>query len=324
MSLMRESVKVRRFDAAKDFPAYVELLNKTAQQDGGNLTTEQEQLDFATLFTINLDTDRWVIENPIQGDQFIAVCDVWQISKNLSAELMLLVHQNWRHQGIGSHLLAFGFQHAKELNVTAIDAYAQPEQKVIQAFLEHNGFEIAGNYTSMEATVTTPFPKTSLTANYKICTYANLEVTETQKLELILIAGNEFWGKLWGHKVSTDIETGRQAIRDNVLNKHSEDALFFLYDGETHIGHDRVSFSETSEGIKVGHCGVPALHPAWHTPELARAFALVGLEWLYAQGCRQFAFSSWGERKETLQAFEILGFRTNFFEIGYQFVLPTV
>lgn len=96
------------------------------------------------------------------------------------------------------------------------------------------------------------------------------------------------------------------------------------------MGHDRVSFSETPEGVKQGYGGgVPGLHPDWRTPELSREFALIGLEllgleWLYNQGCRQIAFSSWGESEETLQVFKEPRFTTNNFELGYQLPLSVV
>jgi len=63
------------------------------------------------------------------------------------------------------------------------------------------------------------------------------------------------------------------------------------------------------------------IHPQYHSPELSTQFALIGLNHLFEQGCREFNLTSWGESDVTIQAFEDLGFKTSFFEIGYQLKL---
>ena len=317
------SAQVRKFNPDQDFTAYVDFLNAVSGHNGiDSATTEQEQRDYADMLTIDLNADRLVIDHPEQSDKLIAVGDVWQINQNPSADLMLLVHPEWRRQGVGSKLLSAALAHANELDATAIDAYARPEQKEIQAFLEHYNFKVVSNCTGMEITVTKPFPKADLPKNYTVRTYAELEGSQEDKLDLIVKAGNEFWGVLWGHKVTKDLELAREVMRKNVLGNHDENAMFFLYDGDNYIGHDRVSFSEMPDGVKQGYGGgPPGLHPDWHTPELAREFALVGLAWLYNQGCRQIAFMFWGESEETLQAFKELGFTVSNFELGYQLAL---
>ena len=306
------SSSIRTFNPDQDFDVYLAFYNALSDTP----TNEQEQRDYAEMLTIDLNQDRFLAE--AEGE-VIGVLDMWRIATNPSADMYLQVHPEWRRQGIGTRLLRRGLEHAQVINATAVDAYAQENQVVERAFLEHHGFSVAGNYTGMELTLDKPLPPAEL-SGYTLKTYAELEMSAKEKLELIFKSSQEFDGILYGHKVFTDEDLGKQRFKELILPNHPEDAMFFLFEGEEFIGHDRVSFGEIGEN-KVGYAGVPAMHPQYYTPELVRNFALVGLEWLYKQGCRQLAFSAYGESEATLDAFKALGFAVTLFELGYRLEL---
>ena len=315
-----DSPKVRAF-REEDFPAYVALLNAVSEYGGkAERTTEAEQREYAALYTINLAEDRMVMEHP-KTPTLIAACDVWRIHNNPSAASTLLVHPDWRRRGLGSELFHAGVQHAVSLNATALDAFALPEQGEIRSFLERHNFKVAGFYRDMTLAADKPLPKPNLDA-YTVRTFDQLEGGEEAKIDLLLEAANHFWGDLWGHQVLSGAE-GRKTVQDYVLPHHEPEAMFFLFDGESYIGHDRVSFSE-EDGAKLGYAGVPGLLPAYRSPDLYRELALVGLNWLRTRGCGEIKFSSWGDGEETVQAFEDLGLTMNFYELGYQRVLSGV
>ncbi len=313
-----DSLAVRPF-REEDFPAYVELLNAASEHEGkAERTTEKEQREYAALYTINLSEDRMVVEHP-EIPTLIAACDVWRIHNNPSAASTLLVHPEWRRRGLGSRLLQTGIQHAVSLNATALDAFALPEQGEVRSFLERHDFKVAGLYRDMTLAADKPLPKPNL-GSYTVRTFDQLEGDEGGKIDLLLEAANHFWGDLWGHQVLSGAE-GRKTVQDYVLPHHEPEAMFFLFNGEKYIGHDRVSFSEGEDGAKVGHAGVPGLSSPYRSPELYRNLALVGLNWLRARGCGEIKLSSWGDGEETIRAFEDLGFTMNFYELGYQRVL---
>ena len=312
-----DSLTVRSF-REEDFPAYVELLNAASAHEGKvERTTEAEQREYAALYTINLNEDRMVIKHP-NTPTLIAACDVWRISDTPSAASTLLVHPGWRRRGLGSKLLQAGIQHAISLNATALDAFALPEQGEIRSFLECHNFKIAGFYRDMTL-ADKLLPKPNL-GSYTVRTLDQLEGDEGDKIDLLLEAANHFWGDLWGHQTLSGAE-GRKTVQDYVLSHHEPEAMFFLFDGESYIGHDRVNVSEGEDGAKVGHAGVPGLLPAYRSPDLYRELALVGLNWLRARGCGDIKLSSWGDSEETVRAFENLGFTINFYELGYQRVV---
>ena len=317
-------IKIRNFNPDKDFPTHTELLNASAKADGSEETTIEAQKDYVSLFNIDLSTERFVVENPEDSSQLIAICDCWQIGGNPSCDLFLLVHPDWRRKGIGTVLFQRAKSHAKSINATAIDGYATPEQIGIQSFLQKHKFTIAGNFTAMHLSQQSDFPKAQLPNGYTIQNYTELEATELEKLKLILKASREFWGVLWGHKVGPDNETALQELKEHINTEFPTDLIFFLFDEKNmFIGHDRVSFTESTEApiTKTASVGPPAIHPDYHTPELVTQFTLVELNKLFEKGCREFNLESWGENDATIQAFESLGFKTTFFELGYQLKL---
>ena len=223
-----DSPKVRAF-REEDFPAYVALLNAVSEYGGkAERTTEAEQREYAALYTINLAEDRMVMEHP-KTPTLIAACDVWRIHNNPSAASTLLVHPDWRRRGLGSKLFRAGVQHAVSLNATALDAFALPEQGEIRSFLERHDFEAAGFYRDMTLTTDKPLPKPNFPSSYTVRTFAELGGSELDKIDLLLEAGNHFWGDLWGHKSSTDVETGREAVRANVLNHYKPRSDVFSF-----------------------------------------------------------------------------------------------
>lgn len=314
------SWRVRNFEPDRDFPAYIAFLNEIMELSGtGEPTSREAQLEYADLFTINLDADRLIVENPDKAG-FVAAHDVWRISSNPSAASTLVVHPAWRRRGIGSALLAAGKEHAKEIGATAIDAYAKPDDEIAQSFLDVCGFERAGNYVEMKLTLDAPLPRPKLPEKYTAFTYAELKLSKAEKLDLLFEAAQEFWGDLWGHNVAVDEDMGRQAVVTNVLGHYSEEAMFFFFAGENYVGHDRVSFTDT-DGEKVGYVGIPGIRRDYRSPELFAALAQVGHHYLSEQGCTELKLSDWGSSQETLKAFESSGFRQTFHELGYQLTL---
>ena len=314
---MSDSVTIRLFKPDADFSAYAEFLNTCSRLTGVDAkTSEQEQRDHAELFTINLNEDRFVAESEAG---IVGFLDIWRLATNPTAFSSVQVHPDWRRRGIGSRLMEAGVRHARTIGATAVDGYAQREQAAERAFLEKHGFKVAGNFTAMETTLTKPLPQVDL-EGHTLKTYSELNMSEEDKLELIFKADQEFWGVLYGHGFSESEDVGKQRLRDLTLGEFSEDAMYFLFDADSYIGHDRVSFGEIA-GVKTGYVSVPALHPEYHTPELAKNFALVGLEYLQAQGCTKFKLNAWGESDATLAAFKELGFEVTTFELGYQLKL---
>ena len=261
------------------------------------------------------------MEHP-ETPTLIAACDVWRIHNTPSAASTLLVHPEWRRQGLGSTLLHAGIQHANSINATAITAYALPEQGEIRSFLERHNFEIAGFYRDMTLAADKPLPKPNL-GSYTVRTFDQLAGDEEDKIDLLLEAANHFWGDLWGHQTLSSAE-GRKTIQDYVLPHYEPEAMVFLFDSEKYIGYDRVNLSKGEDESVIGHSDVPGLLPAYRSPELYRELALVGLNWLRARGCGDIKLSSWGDSEETIRAFEDLGFTMNFYELGYQRALSRV
>jgi len=242
----------------------VDFLNVAlAEEERKELKTEQEQRDFADMFGIDLKQDRFVIEHPENQKTFIAVCDIWRIQQNPSADQMLLVHPDWRRQGIGTELFKVALEHAKAINATAIDAYVKRHQTAAKAFVEKQGFKIAGNFTAMQASFERLPAKAKLAKEFIVRSYAELELSDEEKLSMIIKAGREFWGDLRGHKYIAEDDLAKEVVKKNYLEFFSEEEMFFFFEDTNYIGFDAVNISESSEGEKCGNVGPPALHVEW-------------------------------------------------------------
>lgn len=305
--------EIQQFSSAHDFPAYVALLNHVQN----NETTEEAQRDYAKNLDIGVNRDRFVVFHPENSTEIIAGCDIWQIGDNPSAECTLLVHPQYRRQGIGSQLLYRGLEHAKTLAATAIDAYAEPEHQAVQAFLEHHKFQRVSNYTAMESKLEAAPEIVALPEGYHVVGYDALDMSEEEKISLLLRCTNEFWGYLWGHKLQKDNQATRASIRQDIIHSFPHDALLFVFKDGAYIGHDRVQIVEDDTGV-VGDMGLAGLHPAHRLDVLRLHLVTRGLHYLYQQGCRHIYFQAWGESDATLALVEQQGFKRTSVAFGYQ------
>lgn len=321
-------MQIRSFDEKKDFPAFIDLLTVASQQEGlistpEELMTEAEHREQAALYTLDLSADRLVMEDPNNPNTLIAVCDVWQMGHNPSAELMLLVHPDWRKQGLGSKMLEVGVAHAKALKATAIDAFAEPEQTDICKFLEKNKFKVAGMFRNMDISLEDYLPNARFADNQEVLNYTELKGNESDKLELLLKASNDFWGDLWGHKVQLDSDKAKAKadLKQYVLNVFLPENMLFLFEDDVFIAHVKSGVRADADTNEHGFIDMPGVHPDYRKPELYRELVLMSADLLYKQGCRELSIESWGESEATIAVFEDLGFEITFYELGYQLKL---
>jgi len=132
---------IRKFQTKNDYPTFIDLLNSATDKA---IHTETAQREFAASIGISPEQDRIIAMHPDDDSRLIAYCDIWRMYSTASVEMMLLVHPDWRRQGLGSRLLEAGLNHAEQLTATAIDAYAEPDDDVVKGFLEHHNFSLSG------------------------------------------------------------------------------------------------------------------------------------------------------------------------------------
>jgi len=321
-------MEIRNFNEKTDFPAFMALLAIATSPDGSialssdEMMTERDHRDQADLYTLDLNADRFVMQDPTDPQSFIAVCDVWKMQDNPSAELMLLVHPQWRKQGIGGKMLSKGIKHARAINANAIDAYADSEQEDVCSFLELHNFDVAGLFRNMDISEEDYLPTARPNPNWEVLNYNELKGNESDKLELLLSA-NSFWGDLWGHKVQlgSDKAAAKADLKQFVLEAFLPENMLFLFEEGDLVAHVKSGIRADADTNEHGYIDMPGVRKDKRKTEIYRELVLMSADLLYQQGCSEISIESWGESDETIAIFEELGFVVTFYELGYQLKL---
>ena len=290
-----------------DFIAFVELLNALAAELGGQTTDEAAQLEYEAWLNRDLRQNRVVVRNPANPATLIAYADLF-VTEKAEANLALGVHPDWRESGLEFKLLEWLTRRSRALSANAQNVLVPASEEQTGAFLEKNGFAVAGAYQKM---VLEPLTSKSLDkarplpASYTLKSYHNAGDDQ-----LFIAAMNRSFSDLWGHGVATE------AVWQQILELSDPEHFFVLLAEDEAVGF--LNISVTDGDTTAGKLDSPGIAPEHRSPDLYRALALEGLQRLVAKGVERVTLECWGESKETVEAYEALGFTSVTVELGYQ------
>jgi ribosomal protein S18 acetylase RimI-like enzyme len=293
---------IRTLNPDTDFPALVTLLNSGAKADSGTPTTEAEQGAFREGSEKYGHFQQWVIEHSKPSNNLIAYAALFKQPATPYAESLLVVHPEFRQQGLEEQLLNLIIAEAKAQKSEYLYDLVEVNNKERQAFVLDQGFKPERGFRFMTMILSKPLPKVGIHAQFSLRTYA-----EVKDMKVMIEIVNKGWSDLPGHKV---------ADGENVdwVNQQPHDGIFLLFDKNKIIGC--VSGVVTEDGR--GQVDAPALIPEHRQPEKYLALLLVGLEYLQKQGCNEVTMTSWGDYDSTIAAYTELGFTTTVHELGYK------
>ena len=134
-SLSTESVHARFFTYTKTFP------HKDIQQ----LTTIDYVGDLAIV---------GIVPGPAGDEQIVAIAQYFQDPKNDSAEVAFIVQDEWQDKGMGSYLLRYISQIAKQRGVKKFYAKVLPTNKAMLAVFMNSGYNVKTVFDGDAYTIT--------------------------------------------------------------------------------------------------------------------------------------------------------------------------
>ena len=298
------SYTLRRFSIQQDIPALLRLRSETEAVDQEGYQVNEETL-LAQLRLPGHDPsqDRWVIASPLEPDRLIGSGLIWLPPESTMVKLNILIHPEYRQQGLGSQMLAQALQRARSLEGQTLQAFANPQNPGSEAFLQKHGFQREGAYQEMRQRMPARLPSPVWPYGYKLRTYA-----EVQDIAALTYAMNVCYEDLWGHQEVSEAQMA------SWLPEFNPDGLFLVYSPSGKVvGVSRVEpNAERSKinGEPTGYIDAPGLHHHHRRMDVYRALLLAGMRWLKEQKQEIIEMESWGEKQEILNLYADMGFST--------------
>ena len=294
---------IRPFSIDQDFPRLLSLLTAVEAVDHEGMKISKQALQAQLNFPGSIpDQDRWVIDAPDEPPSLMASALVQLRSGMNNADANIVVHPDWRRHGVGSSLLAKVIDRARQLNVDAIQIYANVRHPAAAGFLQKHGFVSQGAYTELRLTEDLHLPPVIWPYGYTMRPYS-----EVQDLSILTQAMNLSYILLWGHREVSESEMA------SWLPNFNQQGLFLVFSEKGRvIGISRVEPSPertVKNGRPTGYIDAPGIVPQHRRLDLYRALVLTAIRWLRDQGQAIIEMESWGDKLEVLKMYRELGFK---------------
>jgi mycothiol synthase len=293
---------IRSFSPAHDIPRVLFLYRAVEASDRNGMDTSEQAIR-ANLEIPGHDPgkDRWVVEVPEDAEPLIASALI-QISPQIKvADANIIVHPDWRRRGIGSDLLTKVQHRAAELNVGAIQIFANTHHPAAAGFLQKRGFIAQGAYTELRLAQGIKLPPVLWPYGYIMRPYSAV-----QDISILTEAMNLFYIPLWGHHAVTEQQMS------SWLPEFNQQGIFLVFSEKGRVvGISRTGPSPertTKNGVPTGYIDAPGVVPQHRRLDLYRALLLTGILWLHDQGQTIIELESWGDKLEVLKMYRELGF----------------
>jgi mycothiol synthase len=295
---------LRPFSPEEDIPHILRLRAEVETVDQeGNETSEEALRAQLNLPGHDPLQDRLVIDSPKDWQQIVGYGLVWVAPGAETAEINIIVHPDWRRQGLATSLLSRIQERAEALGTAQLHTFAHESHPAAGPFLREHTFQPEGAYTELRIPADVHLPMPIWPYGYQLRTYA-----EVQDLSQLTQAMNRCYEGLWGHHQVS------QAQMAEWLPGFNPESLFLVYSPSGKlVGISRVEVSAertARNGSPTGTIDAPGIVPQHRRDDLFRALAITGIRWLHAQGQVLVEMESWGDRPTTLRVYHELGFQT--------------
>ena len=308
----------RLFRPADDLIPLVELHNAVEEAEGrpATLTLERMRsaLDAPHLY-------RWVVALPGKGAATADAPEGWLAGYGVlyqqHAERCygdVKVHPEWRRRGIGKELTAALVDKVVELRTRYLAIDVDHTNQDAIRFLLTQGFRFRGDTWALIAPAELDLPMPEWPAGYSVKPYV-----EIHDLPLMVALSNRTFGDLWGHWENTPglVDEARMT---ETLGYYDPQGVFVVFDSTgAAVAHCRALAATDGESPHI--LDQPGVVTECRDEGLHVPLALTAAHWLRAGGDRPIRLESWGDSRETIAAYEALGFKLADHQVSYVRVL---
>ncbi|MEM7029211.1 MAG: GNAT family N-acetyltransferase [Chloroflexota bacterium] len=250
--------------------------------------------------------DRWIVEDPENMGQFIAHAWIARQTKE-RVYTHIAVRPKWRRKGIGSRLLTYLKDRAREMEAINLMGGGSIDETEALAFLKHHGFEPMGSNRTFIAPEDVAIPDPVWPENYTVRTYA-----ETQDLSQLVTVQNLSYHDMWGHWENTPGAVTKETLGE-AMQKFPDSfiptGIFIAFDPDDRLAglcYGRIR--KQSDGYRK-IVDSPGVVPEYRHLQLQRPLTLVTMRWLRDNyGAGPIELETYGEHDAALPIYDELGF----------------
>ncbi len=316
MTALPIGLTVCPFRIDTDVPPLLQLLTEVEAVDKGELLSEEQLQLYLSLPNHNSETDRWIIAHPDDADVLIAHAELYlpnDKDDRRVADGTLVVHPQWRQQGLGNILFSKIEERLAQVSDIALRFYLDPRLEAAIRFAGERRLEpnLADTYNEMHAVLADVTTEPVLPDGFLLRSYRDVD-----DLPTLVEALNRGFEGLLGHHHTTETEFAPH------LAQIDWDGLFLLFapDGSVagEVSAELAPDLTERNGVSTGRVDSPGVIPEYRSLELYGGLLLSGVAYLKQQGAVKAELQSWGDAPETIQLYASLGFRTVHQQVAYQ------